>query len=244
MNNLNNKNSLVEVTQQSLIDTIKDTQVKQTLEAINRFQAIVKTQFKENHHYGIIPGTGKKPTLLKPGAEVIVTLLGLSVSYEILNCTRDFNNEFFDYMIKCVLKKNGESIAEGLGSANTHEKKFKRAEGEGAGMDNNVLKMAKKRALVDAALNVGSLSDVFTQDFDDDDLKDLTGASAEKNTIERSMEQPITQQQAKRMFAIANGKNDVVKSVLGKYGYNASADVLKKDYDKICAEIESGANEK
>lgn len=236
------RNAIEVVSQQTLLDTIKDSQVAKTIESINKFQAIVKSQFKENYHYGIIPGTGKKPTLLKPGAEVIVTLLGLSTSYEILTNTRDFNNEFFDYVVKCTLKKNGEPIAEGLGSANTKETKFVREEGKGAGMDNNVLKMAKKRALVDAALNVGSLSDVFTQDFDDDDLKDLTGGKAEKNTVERNIEQPITQAQAKRMFAIAQGNNDLVKQVITKYGYNGSAEVLRKDYEKICNEIESGAS--
>lgn len=35
---------------------------------------------------------------------------------------------------------------------------------------NTVLKMAKKRALVDAALSAGRLSEIFTQDIDDDDL--------------------------------------------------------------------------
>ena len=68
----------MENNQLTIINTIKDTQVQRTLEAIEKFQSVIKSQFKENHHYGIIPGTGKKPTLLKPGAEVIITLLGLS----------------------------------------------------------------------------------------------------------------------------------------------------------------------
>lgn len=237
------KNNAVEVvTQQSLLDTIKDSQVQKTIESINKFQAIVKSQFKDKYHYGIIPGTGKKPTLLKPGAEVIVTLLGLSTSYEIMTSTRDFNNEFFDYVIKCTLRKNGEAIAEGLGSANTKETKFVRDEGKGAGMDNNVLKMAKKRALVDAALNVGSLSDVFTQDFDELTPDDLTGNKAEKNSVERSHEQPISQAQAKRMFGIAQGNNNLVREVLNKYNYKSSSDVAKKDYEAICDEIEAGVN--
>lgn len=224
----------------AIIETIKDTQVAKTLEAINRFQAVVKSQFKDKHHYGIIPGTGKKPTLLKPGAEVIVTLLGLSTEFTIETSTRDFENEFFDYVIKCTLRHNGEHIAEGLGSANNKETKFVREEGKAAGMDNNVLKMAKKRALVDAALQVGSLSDVFTQDFDDLPQEDLTGANATKNTVENQLEKVITTGQAKRMFAVSGGNYDLVKKVLADYGYEKSDQVRTKDYDSIIKSIEEG----
>lgn len=227
----------------AIIETIKDTQVAKTLEAINRFQAVVKSQFKDKHHYGIIPGTGKKPTLLKPGAEVIVTLLGLSTEFTIETCTRDFENEFFDYVIKCTLKHNGEHIAEGLGSANNKETKFVRDEGKAAGMDNNVLKMAKKRALVDAALQVGSLSDVFTQDFDDLPQEDLTGNTAAKNTAENQLEKVITTGQAKRMFAVSKGNIELVRTVMSNYGYERSEQVKVKDYDKIISDIENGVVE-
>ena len=94
----------------AIIETIKETQVQKTLQAISSFQAIVKSQFKDKHHYGIIPGTGKKPTLLKPGAEVIVTLLGLSTEFNIISCARDFEGEFFDYVIKCTLKSSREVL--------------------------------------------------------------------------------------------------------------------------------------
>lgn len=224
----------------AIIETIKETQVQKTLQAISSFQAIVKSQFKDKHHYGIIPGTGKKPTLLKPGAEVIVTLLGLSTEFNIISCTRDFEGEFFDYVIKCTLKRNGEHIAEGLGSANNRETKFVRDEGKAASMDNNVLKMAKKRALVDAALQVGSLSDVFTQDFDDLPQEDITGKAATNNSVENQMEKVITLSQAKRMFAVAKGNSDLVRRVLDDYGYEKSDQVKVKDYDNIVKDIESG----
>ena len=228
----------------AIIETIKETQVQKTLQAINSFQAVVKSQFKDKHHYGIIPGTGKKPTLLKPGAEVIVTLLGLSTEFSIISCTRDFDNEFFDYVIKCTLRRGGDHIAEGLGSANNRETKFVRDEGKAAGMDNNVLKMAKKRALVDAALQVGSLSDVFTQDFDDIPQEDLTGNMATKNTVENQMEKTITTGQAKRMFAVAKGNVELVRTVMSNYGYERSEQVKTKDYDQIISEIENGVVER
>ena len=36
-------NAIEVVTQQSLLDTIKDSQVQKTIESINKFQAIVKS---------------------------------------------------------------------------------------------------------------------------------------------------------------------------------------------------------
>lgn len=48
----------------------------------------------------------------------------------------------------------------------------------------------------------------------------------------------ITEGQAKRLFAIANGNADIVRSVLGDHGYTSSKDVKKADYEKICKEIQ------
>ena len=52
------------------------------------------------------------------------------------------------------------------------------------------------------------------------------------------MEQSITQAQAKRIFALANGKLDVVKKIINEFGYSQSMDVKKKDYDAICKKVE------
>ena len=104
-------------------------------------------------------------------------------------------------------------------------------------------KMAKKRALVDAALQVGSLSDVFTQDFDDLPQEDLTGNTATKNTAENQLEKVITTGQAKRMFAVAKGNVELVRTVMSNYGYERSEQVKVKDYDKIISDIENGVVE-
>jgi hypothetical protein len=97
--------------------------------------------------------------------------------------------------------------------------------------------MAKKRALIDATLLVASLSDIFTQDLEDMDLEGQQVSNQQKVYTDQSG--TITQKQAKRMFALANGDNDLVKNIIGKYGYEHSTDVRKTDYEKICAEIET-----
>lgn len=159
-------------------------QVSQQLQAIDNFQIVVQKTLRPEQDFGTIPGTNK-PTLLKPGAEKILMLMGLTSEYEIIDKVEDYTGGFFAYTVKSSLLKNGQLITEGFGSANTKENRYRLNEWSeeehkkvwtGGYQDpytlvNTVLKMAKKRAQVDAALTVGSLSNVFTQDIED--MKDL-----------------------------------------------------------------------
>lgn len=135
------------------------------LKAISNFQSMVEQNLNDGQDFGVIPGTGGKPTLLKPGAEKIQMLMGVTSEYDVINSIEDYEKGFFTYTVKCTLLKNGQKITEGLGSANTKEKRYKNQ--EPFMLVNTVLKMAKKRAQVDATLTIASLSNVFTQDIED-----------------------------------------------------------------------------
>lgn len=129
----------------------------------------IETVLVAGTDYGVIPYSSK-PTLLKSGAEKILNYLGLIARTEIVNRVEDYNVGFFSYECKVFLiDYNGVVKGEGIGITNTREGKY--AKSSGYAVQNTVLKMAKKRALVDAALNVGNLSARFTQDMED--LKDL-----------------------------------------------------------------------
>ena len=67
----------------SLVEGIDANQTLRTMQKIAQFQAIVQQNLKEGHDYGTIPGCGQKPTLLKPGAEKILMLNGVTSEYEI-----------------------------------------------------------------------------------------------------------------------------------------------------------------
>lgn len=116
--------------------------------------------------YGIIPRCSK-PSLLKPGAEKIMNYLGLIARVEIGNRVEDYANDgFFCYTCKVsLIDYNGVIKGEGLGICNSKEPKYVKS--SGFSVMNTVLKMAKKRALVDAVLNVACLSARFTQDIED-----------------------------------------------------------------------------
>lgn len=185
----------------SLIQEVDVKMVSETLTKVKSLQATLKSILVDGHDYGKIPGCGDKPTLLKPGAEKILMALGITSSYELIEHTENFEGKgFFAYTVKCILLKNGKKITEGLGHANSKEKKwayeFVNERDLEPGIDKNllkkktfnssngtytkyevdadvnskantILKMAKKRSQIDAVLTVASLSEIFTQDFDD-----------------------------------------------------------------------------
>jgi hypothetical protein len=180
-----------------LLDGVEIGNVRNKLAQISQFQNVVKNTLKSGHDYGEVGGV-TKPALLKPGAEKILMLMGLSSEYNILDKLEDYDKDIFAYTLKCTLKKNGMKITEGVGSCNSKEDKYRwrwvREDDLPLGSDkdtlknriddwghvkyriqnddicsqaNTILKMAKKRAQVDATLTVASLSEIFTQDVED-----------------------------------------------------------------------------
>jgi len=221
----------------AIIDTVEVTRVEATMRKISQFQQVIQSTLHQNHDYGVIPGTDK-PTLLKPGAEKILMMMGLRSEFEIVDSTRDFEKGFFQYQVRCKLLKGDTVITEGLGACNTREKKYMKM--DPYTMDNTVLKMAKKRSLIDATLLVASLSDIFTQDLED---IDINGQPTEMQKVYTDQEGTISKAQAKRMFALAKGNAEIVKQVLNDYGYEKSEQVEKIKYDEICSKIEQLAQQ-
>lgn len=164
----------------------------------------------KDRHYGVIPGTGNKPTLLKPGAEVLAMTFRLCPVYEIADKTE--RRDFLAYTMCCTLEtiESGRRVATGIASCNSLEKKYRyrwtdtgkpvpksywdsrdlaeiggpgfkpqkndagtwtiheRAENDNPfDLQNTIIKMAEKRALIAAILNATAASDYFTQDVED-----------------------------------------------------------------------------
>lgn len=222
----------------SVIDGVEIQDIQRTMTKIAQFQKVVQSQLRQNHDFGVIPGT-PKPTLLKPGAEKILMLLGLRSEFDIVDCTRDFEKGFFQYQVKAKLYKGDMLVTEGLGSCNTQETRYIKQ--NPFTIDNTVLKMAKKRALIDGALLVGSLSDIFIQDLEDLDLEGQKVTNQPK--VATDQDGTISKAQAKRMFALAKGDADLVKDVLSEHKYSRSDEVKKTEYEAICAKIEAKAGE-
>ena len=101
--------------------------------ALQRYQDMkdfISGILKENVDFGKIPGTDKS-TLLKPGAEKLTTFFGLSAEFQIIEKEEDWTGNdhggemFFNYWYKCRITRNGKIVAEGEGSCNSFEKKYR-----------------------------------------------------------------------------------------------------------------------
>jgi hypothetical protein len=83
----------------------------------------------EGTDYGKIPGTDK-PTLYQPGAQMLDQIFGYVPTFEVapstvIDWTRPI--PFFHYVILCrlVSRRSGETVAEGIGSCNSYEDKYR-----------------------------------------------------------------------------------------------------------------------
>lgn len=100
-----------------------------------------------------------KDCLFKPGAEKFVSLMNLKSLYKKDTDTWEMSGNvpgLFCYICELVDQK-GKVVGEGRGSSSIQEK----------GSANQAIKIAEKRAKMDAVLSTGGLSDFFTQDLED-----------------------------------------------------------------------------
>lgn len=102
-----------------------------------------------------------------------------------------------------------------------------------ADVANTVLKMAKKRALIDAILTVTAASDIFTQQGEDvaEDASKKAGGTVVK---------PITEGQAKILFAKAKAKNVSEEDILAAFGLDSMNDIPAPLFNEVLAYIEKG----
>lgn len=156
-----------------------------SLEEANRrvkmLQEFVREHMVEGEDYGVIPGTSGKPTLFKPGAEKLNAIFGLAPIVEITSRDEDWDAGRVAYEVKVTLlnKRTTGVEAEGIGNCNSRERRYKNQ--DAANIANTILKMAKKRALIDATLSATRASGLFTQDLEDMDIE-----RTEKQEHERS----------------------------------------------------------
>lgn len=146
-----------------------------------------------NVDYGMIPGA-KTPVLLKPGAEKLALAFGAHMEYVLVSSEAEHDREvrwskkkkvgwdkdrrqpimedvsgtsqgLYRYVYKCrIIRADGRILGEAEGSCSTMESKYVDRPRD---MENTVIKMAQKRAMVAAALHAFGLSNRFTQDVED-----------------------------------------------------------------------------
>lgn len=241
--------------------TLTAAQVKSQVQLIQQvMESVMKGPSKENPngvHYGVIPGTDK-PTLLKAGAEVLMSTFRIAVDPQIEDLS---GPDEIRYRVRCIgtHQTSGIVMGAGIGECSSNEEKYKwkrcyndkefnatledrrrikygkeydtkQIRTEPADVANTILKMAKKRALVDFTLTALAASDIFAQDLEDMDpaILDNGNEPARKPTVKqpqsksagRKDEQSLPQQQeapkADPNQKIAAGQIKVVQKALDR----------------------------
>lgn len=96
----------------------------EVLAHVKAVQEVMRSVMKPNVHYGAIPGAGDKPTLLKPGAEVLCMTFRIADRYEVDDLSRD---GVVRYRVKCIgeHQTSGATLGSGLGECSTDEEKYR-----------------------------------------------------------------------------------------------------------------------
>lgn len=174
----------------------------------------------------------KNPTLFKSGAEKVAVAYGLCQRYTLESKLEDIEHGFFYFLVRCDLIKINDGkeyiITSAYGSGNTREGRTgSQSPYDGA---NSAIKMAQKRALVSAALSLGCVSDMFTQDIESD-TEDGSAYMTNKDP-----NAPITAAQVKFFYAACSRHGlakQEAKNLLKAHGYDSASKVLSKDFDAL-----------
>lgn len=113
----------------------------EALRRVQELQAFVESVMVRDTDYGVIPGTGSKPSLYQPGAQKLCEIYGLAPDYLDLTVTEDWSAPFFYYRTKCVLtdRRSGLAVGSGVGACSSREDRYAyrwvKAEGVPRGTD-------------------------------------------------------------------------------------------------------------
>ena len=151
--------------------------LKQVSDRVNLVHQVLEKVMRRGTHYGTVPGCGDKKVLLKPGADVLAMTFRLVPRFSVVRT--ELPNEHREYDVICTMHAaDGSMLGQGVGSCTTMERRYRyRKDASGAKIENEdiadvyntVLKMARKRAHVDATLTVTGAADLFTQDLVEDE---------------------------------------------------------------------------
>lgn len=256
------ENQVVVVNSSFLIEQSNSNRLIQMSQQMNEFKEFLKNDLKDGIDFGTIPKVDK-PTLFKAGGEKIQMYLGLTPQYKLLH--REFvpNQErkdkvwndttkkyqevssirnYYSWEWSCELWYGDTKVAEGVGAGNSEERKWVSQYIKGENPDslaNTIMKISKKRAFMDAIIGVSGVSDIFTQDLEDDET--IKKLKVDKTTKVNK----LTKENIKTIYATL-GALELVKSdldkILNEMGYLKIQDCKAEDCNTIIQKIKDLAN--
>ena len=176
--------------------------------------------------------------LLKAGAEKLCDYYGYRVQYQLVQSSSSHVNEQAMYIVKASLVswQTGEVIAEGLGLASSQESRYENQ--NSMDVANTVLKIAKKRAMVDAVITAVGGSFLLTQDLEDmqsGNFQQKTGSRGGFQSNNRGNSQPQQNSYQKKQdngYGKSGSRNYGGQGKSGKPGYGSGGG--NKNASKSC----------
>lgn len=242
---------------------------------VNRIQEVMKEVMLKGTHYGTVPGCGDKPTLLKAGAEKLMMTFRLAVDPEVEDLSDTYTRRYrvkTRFTSQATGMFLGTGVGE---CASDEEKyawreavcreeydatdpslrreKWKRnlkipvlqVHTNPSDVANTILKMAKKRSLVDGVLTVTGASDIFTQDIEEmpEELRGNGHAAQSKPAPSNELCVPNYGPDAGKPFSQVETKHlqMYLEGALRSITDPKKANFLRKNeemYDALKAEIE------
>lgn len=215
---------------------------------VNQIQALMENTLQEGQHYGKVPGCGPKPTLLLPGAEKIALMFGWSYDTEVTERELENGHREYSCKVKLIDRKTGQLMGTGIGLCSTMESKYryrkdkrtgKRAEnGDIADVYNTVLKMAKKRAFVDAVKSTAAASDIFTQDIEDMPVYEVQQVAQAEPAKQQPPQRdprldPIRERMHPFMQKLGYGSSDATRCILDYAGRGSMDQLTDEDIASV-----------
>ena len=227
---------------------------RSVIDQVQHIQQILKTVMKEGVHYGTIPGTKEKSLWKPGAEKILMTFRlacdpqvedlstadkihyrvtanlitqsGLLAGYGIGECTSD--EEKYRWR-KAVCDEEFDATSEAYrrikyGHAKNGHYTIKQIRAEPADIANTVLKMAKKRAMIDGVLTCTAASDVFHQDLEDLPYEILA------NSLET---RPISENEIKRLENAIRALSIDSRIVLEIEAINSLSEILTPDLKRI-----------
>ena len=208
------------------VNTQLKKQVTALIDSRQYFIDKVLPILKDKQDFFVIKG---KKSLAKGGAEKLTTIFGLTAKFEM-------DKEMMEVLVeqkgliafKCTLED-----AEGT---------FK---GEGRGADtvarnqndpNKAIKMAQKRAYIDAVIRTTGLSDIFTQDLEDMGFKQPLNNNNSAPKVEVKPKKPAPDPKKAKIVALCNklGIEDKTKTGYSFFVQDKTGiELLPANYDDI-----------
>lgn len=209
---------------------------------VNLMQDVMLEVMKEGTHFGVIPGT-KQKSLYKAGAEKIMSTFRLSADPEVTDLGRE--GEIHYRVKVSIRSASGQFLGAGIGECSSSEEKYawrgavhskewdatpenrrrvkylrdgreiQQVRTNPADVSNTILKMAKKRGLIDGVLTVTAASDLFTQDIEDlpdEVVAEIVGRAPPKS-VQAAVQQATPADSPERDSALAYFRGEAQNGV-------------------------------